>query len=212
MRFVQTALLLALLCMCAIAQDKPAAKASGKSKSAKSAATSMPMPKPSPEMEKMSKTFLGTWTTSEKMEPGAMSPEGATGKGTATFKNGPGNMSVVEDYKSAGGFVGHGTYWWDSKAGGYQGVWCDNMSPKGCSVGTDVAKWVGNDLVEMGEEDMHGQKLQTKVTYSDITPKSFTMTMQGGPTADQVRTWMTIKFTRSGAMSASKETKSDVKK
>jgi len=93
-------------CMVAAAQDKP--KASGKdtgkpTEKKAEGQMSMPMSKPSPEMQKLSKMVVGTWNFTEKQEPSPWAPKGATGKGTAVFKNGPGGLSVIQDYKSSGG-------------------------------------------------------------------------------------------------------------
>ena len=88
-------------------------------------------------MQKLRKIVVGTWSTTEKMEPAPLAPKGATGKGTATFKNGPGGLSLIQDYESSGtmgSFTGHGVMWWDPQAGGFKGIWCDSMTPTGCAV------------------------------------------------------------------------------
>jgi hypothetical protein len=199
--------LVLLMCVAAAAQEKP--KSSGMAKPAEKKTeggqTSMPMAKPSPEMQKLSKMVVGTWTTSEKMEPGPWAPTGGTGKGTAVFKNGPGALSLVQDYKSSSGmgsFVGHGVMWWDAQAGGYKGIWCDSMTPVGCSVNKGIAKWDGNNLVGSDESEMMGQKVATKNTWTDITPNSFTFTIDAGPPGGEMKRMMTIKYTRAGATKA----------
>ncbi len=199
------------LCMVAAAQDQP--KASGKDMGkpmekktgGEGGQMNMAMPKPSPEMQKLSKMVVGTWNTAEKHEPSPWAPKGATGKGTAVFKNGPGGLSVVQDYKSSsamGSFAGHGVLWWDAKAGGYKGVWCDSMTPVGCEPGKGAAKWDGNNLVGTDETEMMGQTIAMKQTWSDITPNSFTFTIDGGPPGGEMKRMMTIKYTRAGAAKA----------
>jgi len=197
------------LCAAAAAQDKP--KSSGKDmakpmeKKTGGEGGHMAMPKPSPEMQKLSKMVVGTWSTAEKHEPSPWAPKGATAKGTAVFKNGPGGLSVVQDYKSSsamGSFVGHGVLWWDAKAGGYKGVWCDSMTPVGCEPGKGAAKWDGNNLVGTDETEMMGQTMAMKQTWSDITPNSFTFTIDGGPPGGEMKRMMTIKYTRAGAAKA----------
>ena len=54
-------------------------------------------------MQKLSKMVVGTWSSAEKQEPSPWAPKGATGRGTAVFKNGPGGLSVIQDYKSSSG-------------------------------------------------------------------------------------------------------------
>src|SRR5215470_10615770 len=137
-----------LMCVMAVAQDK--GKNSGAATPADKKAGSemtMPMAKPSPEMQKLSKIVVGTWSTTEKMEPAPLAPKGASGKGTATFKNGPGGLSLIQDYKSSGtmgSFTGHGVMWWDPQACGFlhhgQGkvlrLLCSPGRPHGCPAHT----------------------------------------------------------------------------
>ena len=197
------ALFLALGCaMVAAAQDETqsSGKELGKPTDKKAGGQmSMPMAKPSPEMQKLSKTVVGTWSVAEKHEPSPWAPKGATGKGTTVFKNGPGGLSLVQDYKSSssvGSFAGHGVMWWDAQAGGYKGIWCDSMTPAGCTVNKGITKWEGNNLVGSDEMDMMGQKVAVKEMWTDITPDSFTFRMEGGPPGGDMKPVMTIKYTR----------------
>jgi hypothetical protein len=181
------------------AQDQSAG-AGSKSKKGESQQAASSMPKASPEMQKLVKTLAGSWTTSERFEASDMMPKGGTGNGHATFRPGPGGLSLVEDYRSRGGmgaFAGHGVIWWDANAQGYKSVWCDNMSPV-CQVANGLGKWEGNDLVFNDEMEMEGKKTQMKEAYTDIKSSSMTMTMdtaQGGP----MKRFLTIKYKRQGA-------------
>jgi len=195
-----------VMCVAAAAQDKSkssgAAKPMEKKAGGEGGQMTMPMAKPSPEMEKLSKMVVGTWSTTETMEPSQWAPKGATGKGTAVFKKGPGGLSLVQDYKSSGdmgSFAGHGVMWWDAQAGGFKGIWCDSMTPTGCAVHKGLAKWDGNNLVGADETEMMGQKVAMKNTWSDTTPNSFTLTMEGGPPGGEMKRMMTIKYTRASA-------------
>ena len=200
-----------MMCVLAAAQEKP--KSSGAAKPAEKktsgGAGQMSMAKPSPMMQKLSKMMIGTWSTSEKHEPSPWAPNGATGKGTAVFKHGPGGLSLLEDYRSTSGlgtFAGHGVIWWDDKAGGYKSTWCDSMTPAGCEVSNGLAKWEGDSLVGTNDTEMMGQKFTLKETWSDITPNSFTFSMDGGAPGGEMKHMMTIKYTRTGA------TKTEAKK
>src|SRR5512142_328870 len=62
-----------------------------------------PSAKPSPEMTRLIKMFAGTWKSTEKFEPGPFTPNGGTSQGTATFKAGPGDNSLIEEYSSPHG-------------------------------------------------------------------------------------------------------------
>lgn len=193
-------------CLCAslLAQDDANTASSGAKKAA-SEATAMPMPKPDPQMTKMIKMMGGHWTVIEKSEPSPMFPKGGTGKGTATMTPGPGGMSLIEKYHSAGlmgsNFNGAGTFWWDAKANAYRGIWCDSMTPGGCD-SSGTTKWEGNDLVGVMEGEMNGQKMLTSFTYTDWKPNSFVMKMASGPDANSMKEMMTITYTRAGASSA----------
>src|SRR5579864_5520520 len=69
-------------------------------------APAMPAVKPAPEITRLIKMFSGTWTAAEKVEPGPMAPKGASATGTATFRPGPGGMSLIEEYDSPHGSMG----------------------------------------------------------------------------------------------------------
>lgn len=188
--------IVALLFFCLgtlLAQDADDKKPSG------GAAQGGMMTKPAAEMQKLIKTFSGTWNTAETFEKSEMAPEGGSGHGTSTFKAGPGGLSMIQDYKShskMGTFAGHGVTWWDADAQGYKSVWCDSMSNK-CQVANGMAKWEGDDLVFNDEQEMNGKKEQTKMVDTDIKPGSFTMTMDGGSEGTMKRV-MTIKYTKAG--------------
>jgi Protein of unknown function (DUF1579) len=193
-------LVVALLAVSAMAQEKPAAKA-GKPTDKKAPATQGGMPpaaKPSPEMQKMAKMLVGKWTAVTKTEPMGGMP-GGEAKGEATFYRGPGGLSLIEDFKSQGGgfgnFRGHGVTYWDDKAKNYTGVWCDSMTPGGCS-SAGTSTWEGDKIVGFMEmPDEKGQVQKYRMTYSDIKPDSVTFTMEA-PDGGNYKPMMTIVYTR----------------
>ena len=206
-------LLATAVCVCCSVVAQNDAKTSGAApKKPNSEAAAMPMPKPDPQMTKMIKIMAGTWTVAEKSEPNPMMPKGGTGKGTATMTPGPGGMSLMEKYHSTGmmgsSFNGFGTFWWDSKANAYRGVWCDTMTPGGCD-SSGMTKWEGDNLVGTMEGEMNGQKMLTKFIYSDWKPNSFVMKMMSGPDANSLKDMMTITYTRAGGVSAAAVKKSE---
>ncbi len=206
-----TILVLAFASILVAAQEKPAEK---KSTAAKQTGTTEKKPaatasKPGPEITKLIKMFSGTWTTDEKIEPGAMAPKGGSSQGMATFRAGPGGNSLIEEYSSPHGllgpFKGHGVTWWDAKEGAYKGTWCDSMTPD-CMVGG--MKWEGDNIVGIPQQmDMGGQKMVMTSKYSDLKPDSITYTMGMGPSAEQAKTTMTIVYKKAaaGAMPAAKK-------
>ncbi len=200
LRGIVTGLLVGTCWLTVAGQDKPAASAAKDAKPAGDMA--MPMPKPDPQMTKLIKMMAGSWTVTEKSNPSPMMPKGGSGKGTAIFTPGPGNLSLVEKYHSSGmmggSFNGLGVFWWDAKAQAYKGLWCDTMTPGGCD-GSGTTKWEGDNLVGMMEGEMNGQKMVTKFTYSDWKPNSFVMKMESGPTTSQMQEMMTITYTKAHA-------------
>lgn len=197
---------LALLTVSAMAQDKPAAKAAKPAnKKAPAAQGGMPpMPKPSPEMQKLSKMLAGKWTAVTKTEPMGGMP-GGEAKGEATFSRGPGGLSLIEDFKSEGGgfgsFRGHGVTYWDDKEKNYTGMWCDSMTPTGCSNG-GTSKWDGDKIVGFMEmPDEKGQVQKYRMTYADIKPDSVTFTMEA-PDGSNYKPMMTIVYTRAAGKPA----------
>lgn len=199
-------LLVALGCVTLAAQDnmKPATGDAGKPPQS----AALQMPAPAPEMTRLIKTLSGAWTVTEKQDPNPMNPKGGTGKGTAVLTPGPGNLSLIEKYHSVGtmggSFNGMGVFWWDTKDKVYRSLWCDNMSPNGCEAAGST-KWEGNNLVGTMESEMNGQTMMTRYTYADWKPNSFVMTMEMGPNASSMNKFMTITYSKGGAMAAKTE-------
>jgi hypothetical protein len=201
-RWMSLCLLAAISCIVANAQNastnpkpsKPAATSSGQA--------AMPTLTAAPEMVKLIKAMAGNWTTTAVMEKGPMMPNGGTDHGTSKMWAGPAGMSLLQTYHSTGSmgnFSGVGTDWWDAQAQVYKGVWCDSMAP--CNT-TGTSKWDGDKLVGTMEGDMNGQKMITRITYSDFKPNSFVMTMDTGPDANSLQKMMTITYTRAAAKAA----------
>jgi len=199
-------LVFGLMCVSVLAQEKPTETMKAHDKPMPAA---MQMAKPAPEMQKLTKMFLGTWSTTEKHEPSPWMPKGGTGKGTATYKLGPGGLSLVEDYKSTntmgGKFSGHGITWWDDKEKGYKGIWCDSMSAGGCEVSKGLGRWDGNAIMFDNETEMGDQKMTMKEVVTDITPRGFTFTMDMGPAGGEIKRVLTIKYARAGAAKAGEQ-------
>ena len=195
------ALLTIIGCVTLMAQDNTKSAAGKPPEQA-----AMQMPAPAPEMTKLIKQMSGTWAVAEKAFPNPMMPNGGTGKGTATFTPGPGNLSLIEKYHSVGvmpgSFNAWGVFWWDAKAKVYRGTWCDNTTPGGCD-GSGTTKWEGDNLVGTMESDMNGQKMVSRFTYSDWKPNSFLLTMEMGPDTQSMQKAMTFTYSKGAAPATS---------
>jgi len=201
--------MLALLLIAAVAvagaQDKKATKDMKPAKDMKAAKKPlMDMNAPqSEQMKKLEKMLVGAWNLDETFES-MMGMPGGKGKGTEVAKRGPGGNSLHSDLKSTGpmgSFTGHGLMWYDAKAGGYRSIWCDTMTPTGCDDST-IGKWQGDDLVFEGDSDMPpemgGGKMHMVQKFTNITPNSFTFSMDGAMNGQNMH-MMTIKYKRAGA-------------
>jgi hypothetical protein len=207
MKFARMLVLIACtVSLLAMAQDKAKPAASGKDKKAAKPPAAMPAMKPSPEIQKLAKSLVGSYTTKETHDPGPFMPNGGTGAGQAKYALGPGGFSIIETYQSkgtmGGQFRGHGVIWYDAKAGGYRGVWCDNMSPA-CDVG-GVTKWDGDKLVGTSDSEMMGKKVSMRETISGMTPEGFKFDMEMSSEGGPMKHVMTIEYARAQAAPAAK--------
>jgi len=156
-------------------------------------------PQPAPEMQRLLRALEGTWSNSEKYEPGEGMPNGGIGQGRTVFRAGPGGRSVIEDEysKNPGGEVfGLSVTWWDEKAHGYRALWCDNKLPAGCIVMAKLAQWEGDQFVLGDESESGGKKFVFKEVVSDITPNSYTQTLSRGESGGELKRLVTIHATK----------------
>ena len=156
----------------------------------------MQMPQPAPEMEKITRSLVGNWVVQEKVFPGEMAPNGASGKGSESIKKGPGGFSLLMDYQGSalGPFTGHGVTTWSPAKKKYETAWVDSMTPGG--VFTMTGEWQGDKLVFTGTDSSMGTPMQTRHTYSNFTPTTFTYTMEMGPSAEKLQKVMEMQYRR----------------
>src|SRR5262249_37089288 len=140
----------------------------------------MTQPQPGLEMEKLVKTFSGTWSIAIKIEPNERMPKGGAGQGEEVWRPGPGRLSLIEEYHSSGDegeFSGLGVAWWDKDTQRYQVMWCASDNPQGCIAMKHGAKWEGNQVIAEDESENAGKKFTFKEVFADITENSFTQTL-----------------------------------
>ena len=202
-RFLNAPLLIGLCLSVASAQQaqKPASPPSNptEEQSSGTQASGMRMHQPSPEMQRLVNALSGTWSITEKYEPGEWMPSGGLGRGEEVWRAGPGGLSLIEDYHSKtpkGEFFGLSVSWWDEKAKGYRAVWCANSLPAGCIVMAKLAKWEGNQLVLGDEFERNGKKFTFKETLSDVTPNSYSQAQYEGESGAELKQLVTIHATR----------------
>lgn len=149
--------------------------------------------KPAPEMEKLLKLWTGHWTTVEIFEPSHDMPKGKQDNGAETVRPGPGGLSLIGDYESHGAPFGHMVVTWLPQEKVYKSYWTDMTQP-GVSIST--GKWEGEKLVFTSIDESTGKKILSRDTYSDITPTSFTDTLESGPVGGPTKKILTVKYTK----------------
>ena len=195
-------LLLLCLCTLAVAMSAQAKKKSSTKGTTPNAGT---LTRQAQAMHQAAEYFVGRWSTEESFEKNDMMPEGGSGRGTSTNRLGGGDLYIISNYESlqkpTGKFSGHGVMWFDPSANGYRAIWCDSMAPTGCD-DMGIGKWNDDQtqLVFEGDSEMMGHKFHFRNTYTDLEPRSFTFVMEGGPSADQLQKFGTIKYTRIGSI------------
>jgi hypothetical protein len=147
-------------------------------------------------MEKVIKLFAGNWAVQETLFPGPMAPQGGSGKGNEKISKGPGGFSLLLDYQgsSMGPFTGHGVMAWSPQNNRYEFAWVDSMAPSGVTV--MPGNWEGDKLVFSGIDSSMGTPMQMRHTYWNISPNSFTYTMEMGSSADKLQKSMELQFRR----------------
>ena len=159
----------------------------------------MTQPQPGLEMEKLVKTFSGTWSIAIKIEPNERMPKGGAGQGEEVWRPGPGRLSLIEEYHSSGDegeFSGLGVAWWDKDTQRYQVMWCASDNPQGCIAMKHGAKWEGNQVIAEDESENAGKKFTFKEVFADITENSFTQTLYQGELGSDLKRLLTVTAAR----------------
>lgn len=129
-----------------------------------------------PEVQKLLRSFEGTWSVFENFPKSDFFPKGGARTGTAKITAGPGRLSLVEDYHSngsAGKLDLLAILWWDSAAQTYRPLICANDG-EGCVV-RGTLHWQGNTLINDYDEVLGGKKRKMRDSFVDISPTSFTL-------------------------------------
>jgi hypothetical protein len=81
--------------------------------------------------------------------------------------------------------------WWDKAAQRYGFFTCFKDAGSGCQV-RGTAHWEGDKFVNDHEEVVHGEKVQMRDTFQDITPESYSLVFvvvkEDGSTEKQIVT------------------------
>lgn len=164
---------------------------------------------PAAVIQELTNALGGTWSTYEQYEHAYLTPAGGVGAGEQTFRAGPGGFTLLEDYHSktpAGELFGFGVVWWN-QAKGLQHLWCINVYPTGCEMFPPPPQpgpqWDGKRLVIRIEGEQDGKKTVWLEILSEITPNSFTQTVDLGEAGEPLRRWFTTHAVRKNTTTSS---------
>lgn len=152
------------------------------------------------EVAKLLQKLAGTWFVTDMYDPSQAMPQGRRGKGTEIWRAGPGERSVIEEYRSEGGQgnqpTGFGLGWWDENSEGFRFDWCSDGDPNGCTHMSEIARWEAEGFVIRHRTIENGEPSEMKEVFSEFTPNSFTQTIYHG-VPGRLKRFVTIKAVRS---------------
>jgi hypothetical protein len=154
---------------------------------------------PSPEMERLASVLVGTWNTTESMEPSEQFPSGGGRRGTSRWRLTAGGAALVGEGSSDGsaGPLSYAiTIWWDESAKTYGFFTCfKDSGGSGCRR-RGSARWIDDDFVNDYQEVEHGKPTKWRDAFTQITPSSHTL-LAGRLNADgTLTTLITSRSTR----------------
>jgi hypothetical protein len=158
-----------------------------------SAAQEMENIKPGPE-HAILKKGVGTWDAEVDM-----GPMGGKSKGTMTFKEGPGGIWFISEFKAALGgnkFEGVGITGWDPQKKMYVGTWTDSMSTRLSPIeGTydPATKTMTETMTSVGP-DGRPARMENVTVFKSDDEQTFTMSLIMPDGSKQKM--MTINYTR----------------
>lgn len=132
-----------------------------------------------PEIQKLSDSLIGSWSTVERLEPNRFMKAGADGSGTFNIHNGPGANSLILDYtshSSMGDYSSTRIIYWDTTSMHYKAFYCDSLQPAGCGEAGE-GTWEGGNLVFNSTTHGPDGPLKMKQTLSGGSGQSFTLTL-----------------------------------
>src|SRR5262249_49653784 len=84
------------------------------------------------QTKKLLDVFGGDWSVIETYDPSDSVPKGNSGNGHEIWRAGPGQRSVIEEYRSTTS-TGFGLGWWEEESAGFRFEWCSDDDPHGCT-------------------------------------------------------------------------------
>ncbi len=146
------------------------------------------------QTQKLLAALAGTWSITEEYDSSDSMPKGSTGSGQEVWRAGPGDRSIIEEYRSNTS-TGFGLGWWEEESAGFRINWCSDNDPHGCTRLSEVAIWQGSTWVVRHKINENGSDSELKEVFSEIKANSFTQTLYQG-TPNNLKRFLTIKAIR----------------
>jgi hypothetical protein len=134
----------------------------------------------SPEMARLATALAGDWNTEEIVQHGKPVPAGSGRRGTSHVRLTGGGTALVSEGHSAGAVGGDLRWfiaiWWEPDAKQYRFLTCFRAgSDTGCEL-RGTGRWDGDVFVNDYEDVLDGKKVRMQDRWTDITPRSHTLT------------------------------------
>jgi hypothetical protein len=153
-------------------------------------------------MRRLSHLIGGHWLVEEKYEVTAITPQGGEAKGSEIVHRGPGGLSIVVNYSSAGTMGetrGEGIFTWSPADNAYKLFWVDDGAPGG---ELWLGKWEDESLVFSSTQKMGERSIFWKQTLGSFSDQGFTMTFDFGASENDLKRLMSLRFTRMAKQAA----------
>jgi hypothetical protein len=161
---------------------------------------------PTGEMETLIKDFAGRWSLELKFERSKETPQGLESTGEESWHASPQGLLLTDEEVFTAGpqsVVVIGLLWQDPKTKEFHAMDCSNQIPNTCDLkgasNDVVVHWTGSELTIDEKELSQGKMMTSRVTWTDITPNSFTETGYLAPAGGSFQKVMTVHATRAAA-------------
>lgn len=143
------------------------------------------------------KWLIGNWDVEMKSRWNPQDTNWTTEKATAKFAYILDSAVISMDFTGnmmGMPFAGHMLQTYDRETKMWQNIWVDNMSAR---MSMATGKKEGGKTVMLGEDIQQGQKMVTRMTTFNETPKRFEWSMEGSTDGGKTfYTWATAVYTK----------------
>jgi len=133
-----------------------------------------------PEMARLAKALAGDWNTEEIFQNGRPVPKGEGRRGASHARLTGGGTALVSEGHSVGNVGGDLrwfiTIWWEPDSRQYRFLTCFKAgTDSGCEL-RGTGHWEGDTFVNDYEDVVDGKRVKAQDRWTDITPRSHTLT------------------------------------